>query len=101
MRFLPCRSCIFFIAISLLLLTTSAAVSSDETSFGSQIFVSSDARDVVITFGGNDPNPDMEFGLLEPESIIFGSMDELPLNSNRNLEKFRKGEELIFYITKF
>ena len=99
MRFLPCRPCIFFIAISLLLLTTSAAVPSDETSFGSQIFASSDARDVVITFGGNDPNPDMRFGLLEPESIIFGSMDELPLNYNRNLEKFRKGEELIFYIT--
>jgi restriction system protein len=30
---------------------------------------------------------------------MFGSMDELPLNYFRNLEKFRKDEELIFYIT--
>jgi hypothetical protein len=99
MRFIVCRSCIFFIALSFLLLTLSAALPSDETSFGSQIFVSSDTRDVVITFGGNEPNPDIEFGLLEPESIIFGTMDKLPLNYFRNLEKFRTNEELIFYIS--
>lgn len=99
MRSISCKSCLFFLVISLFFLTSVTSAQTDETSFGSQIFVSSAARDVIITFGGNEQNPRIELGLLQPDSIIFGSMDELPLNHFRNLKKFRVNDELIFYIT--